>query len=181
MTTDTKTADKSVSETAAYMRRLAASHWAIRYEHDVPFLAVAEEIERLTKERDAAFELSRCECESNEACANLVAKDNEIERLTAENAALRKDAERIDLLEKMANSIGGLLLHDGSETGRLGLGLRPGNVQRTLREAIDAVKENTSLLGCQGGQCRHASDCAVHNMPAYPAGDCDCSLAKEKT
>jgi hypothetical protein len=25
--------------------------------------------------------------------------------------------------------------------------------------------------------CYHDSDCAVHNMPAYPAGSCDCSLA----
>jgi hypothetical protein len=25
--------------------------------------------------------------------------------------------------------------------------------------------------------CYHDSDCAVHNMPAYPAGPCDCSLA----
>lgn len=25
--------------------------------------------------------------------------------------------------------------------------------------------------------CNHDSDCAVHNMPAYPTGPCDCSLA----
>lgn len=25
--------------------------------------------------------------------------------------------------------------------------------------------------------CYHDSDCAVHNMPAYPAGPCDCGLA----
>jgi len=25
--------------------------------------------------------------------------------------------------------------------------------------------------------CYHDSDCAVHKMPAYPAGPCDCSLA----
>jgi hypothetical protein len=25
--------------------------------------------------------------------------------------------------------------------------------------------------------CYHDSDCAVHNMPSYPAGPCDCSLA----
>lgn len=47
------------------------------------------------------------------------------------------DAERIDYLERMANEPGGLLLHDGSESGRTGLGLRPGTLVRTLREAID--------------------------------------------
>ena len=28
--------------------------------------------------------------------------------------------------------------------------------------------------------CAHDSDCAVHNMPAYPAGPCDCSLNVEQ-
>jgi hypothetical protein len=27
--------------------------------------------------------------------------------------------------------------------------------------------------------CYHDSDCAMHNMPAYPAGPCDCSLAAQ--
>lgn len=27
---------------------------------------------------------------------------------------------------------------------------------------------------CKDGACSHASDCAVHNEPAYPAGTCDC-------
>lgn len=39
------------------------------------------EIERMTNERDAAFAMSRCECGTDEACTNLVAKDDEIERL----------------------------------------------------------------------------------------------------
>ncbi len=47
------------------------------------------------------------------------------------------DKERLDWLEHMANQEGGILLHDGSETGRLGIGLRPGTLNRTLREAID--------------------------------------------
>ena len=36
---------------------------------------------------------------------------------------------------------------------------------------------------CQCTACKngvlHASDCAVHNGPAYPAGECDCSVAQE--
>jgi hypothetical protein len=27
---------------------------------------------------------------------------------------------------------------------------------------------------CSAGQCRHLSDCAVHNAPAMPNGPCDC-------
>ncbi|MEN6549385.1 MAG: hypothetical protein ABFE07_25345 [Armatimonadia bacterium] len=49
------------------------------------------------------------------------------------------DSARLDALERMANQMGGILLHDGSETGRCGIGLRPGTVIRGLREAIDAT------------------------------------------
>jgi hypothetical protein len=35
---------------------------------------------------------------------------------------------------------------------------------------------------CMCGTCKqgivHDSDCAVHNMPAYPNGDCDCAADK---
>ena len=41
-----------------------------------------------------------------------------------------------------------------------------------------ALKEQLSQAsGCQGGACTHASDCAVHNEPAEPAGPCDCRAA----
>lgn len=50
---------------------------------------------------------------------------------------VKSDTARIEWLEKMANRPGGLLLHDGSETGRTGLGLRPGRLVRSLRDAID--------------------------------------------
>ena len=57
--------------------------------------------------------------------------------LTTYLAAPREDTRRLDELERMANQPGGILLHDGSETGRLGIGLRPGALVRTLRQAID--------------------------------------------
>ena len=48
-----------------------------------------------------------------------------------------------------------------------------------MREAITALREALSAqsMGCQCPACQktlHASDCAVHNAPAYPAGECDC-------
>ena len=52
-----------------------------------------------------------------------------------------KDKARLGWLEMMANQPGGILLHDGSEEGRTGLGLRPGTLKRTLREAIDQSME----------------------------------------
>lgn len=58
-----------------------------------------------------------------------------------EGKRAKTDKERIDWLEKMANVKGGILLHDGSESGRIGLGLRPGTLVRTLRKAIDYAME----------------------------------------
>jgi hypothetical protein len=64
------------------------------------------------------------------------------------------DKERLDWLEMMANQPGGLLLHDGSERGRTGLGLRPGAVVRTLREAIDmAMGESPAGVEPTFGAC----------------------------
>ena len=56
------------------------------------------------------------------------------------------DRDRLDWLEAMANKKGGLLLHDGSEKGRTGLGLRPGLLKpRTLRQAIDQAYQNSDI------------------------------------
>lgn len=41
----------------------------------------ADRIEELERERDAAFAMSRCECEANECCASLVKLHNRIEEL----------------------------------------------------------------------------------------------------
>lgn len=62
---------------------------------------------------------------------------NTFEQLATALRAALADQRRIDWLESQANEPRGLLLHDGSETGRMGLGLRPGNMVRTLRQAID--------------------------------------------
>ena len=59
-----------------------------------------------------------------------------------ETLVMRTDTERLDFLEEMANLPSGILLHDGSQGGRLGLGLRPGNLRRTLREAIDSSMDS---------------------------------------
>lgn len=45
------------------------------------------------------------------------------------------DADRLDWLQRMAEMPGGLLLHNGHESGRTGLGLS--RFGRTLRQAID--------------------------------------------
>ncbi|OZI61594.1 hypothetical protein [Bordetella genomosp. 11] len=51
-----------------------------------------------------------------------------------------QDAERIDWLESQINEHGAIHLHDGNHPAGHGLGLRPGNLVRTLREAIDAAR-----------------------------------------
>jgi hypothetical protein len=48
------------------------------------------------------------------------------------------DTEMIDWLEEFVNREGAILLHDGNSNphGHVGLGLRPGDLRRTLRDAI---------------------------------------------
>lgn len=50
------------------------------------------------------------------------------------------DKDRLDWLEGMANEPGGLLLHDGLESGRRGIGLRSGRQVRSLRQAVDMAR-----------------------------------------
>lgn len=45
-----------------------------------------------------------------------------------------------------------------------------------LREAFDAGR-NHEHGPCD--RCGHTSDCATHNAPALPMGDCDCRYARE--
>ncbi len=56
------------------------------------------------------------------------------------------DSQMIDWLEEFVNREGAILLHDGDSNphGHVGLGLRPGNLRRTLREAIAQAAEPES-------------------------------------
>lgn len=62
---------------------------------------------------------------------------------------LQRDAERLDLLEAFVNEHGAIHLHDGEHPYGLGLGLRPGSLSRTLREAIDSAID--AARGEKGG------------------------------
>jgi hypothetical protein len=57
----------------------------------------------------------------------------------------RDDRDRVDWLEAFVNEDGPLVLHDGSAPthGYAGLGLRPGALVRTFREAIDAARASS--------------------------------------
>lgn len=52
-----------------------------------------------------------------------------------------EDAARLDWLEAQINEHGAIHLHDGSHPYGLGLGLRPGWIIRTLRQAMDAARQ----------------------------------------
>jgi hypothetical protein len=62
-----------------------------------------------------------------------------------------------------------------------------GSVVSGLCVALAIVEGEIEALAqpahCQCTACKdgiiHASDCAVHNGPAYPAGECDCGVAQE--
>lgn len=43
------------------------------------------------------------------------------------------------------------------------------------RHEFEPIRSHCMCAACKGGTI-HASDCAVHNAPALPVGDCDCGL-----
>jgi len=47
------------------------------------------------------------------------------------------------------------------------------------RNQFDAQPAHCQCTACKDGVI-HASDCAVHNAPAYPAGKCDCDARLSK-
>lgn len=51
----------------------------------------ASTVDTLTAERDAAFAMSRCECEVNEACRNIAALTADRDRLQSENDSLMNE------------------------------------------------------------------------------------------
>jgi hypothetical protein len=84
----------------------------------------------------------RLVCDECRYMWNADALNAEIDRLAAtltqsraEVRALREDATRLDWLEREANTLDGIHLHDGTHSGCNGLGLA--KFKRTLREAID--------------------------------------------
>lgn len=71
---------------------------------------------------------------------------NEVTKLTAaptpteaKPAQDAVDAELLDWLESQINEHGAIHLHDGNNPNGHGLGLRPGSLNRTLRDAIRAA------------------------------------------
>ena len=42
----------------------------------------------------------------------------------------------------------------------------------TSDDALDKIMRKLDLT--KKSETQHASDCATHNAPAYPAGKCDC-------
>ena len=58
--------------------------------------ALNSENERLTRERNEAFRMSRCECGPDECCANLVKLHEEIARLNGDVESLLTERRRTD-------------------------------------------------------------------------------------
>lgn len=47
---------------------------------------------------------------------------------------------------------------------------------------LKLINQLEKELGCQCSACtiKHDSDCAVHNEPAYPKGECNCSACQAR-
>ena len=73
--------------------------------------------------------------------------------------------------DKMQESVQPLQVRHGYDWSRL---------EAQIKELEEALAQPTH---CQCTACKngilHASDCAVHNGPAYPAGECDCGVLQE--
>lgn len=62
-------------------------------------------------------------------------------------ALAQEDAARLDFLERLARGNGGILLHNGNESGRRGIALKPGKSPlRTLRQAIDEAMRSAAKI-----------------------------------
>ena len=83
----------------------AASARLAWLEHAGKRLQFAEaQIECLTRERNAAFTMSRCECASDEACANIVKVMRERDEARQEAQSLRDCVEAIGAAQKQMNA-----------------------------------------------------------------------------
>lgn len=65
---------------------------------------------------------------------------------------MHPDTLRIQWLEHMARNCGGIILFNGVDTARerqtaVGIGLRPGRVNQTLREGIDSAMPDEWSVG----------------------------------
>lgn len=109
-----------------------------------PALTREEREEALEMARDWSDPLTKTIADRS-TCYTLARGFLDSERRYAE---ARADTERLDWLEKEAH-IEPLALHDGrsGSFGIRGLGLMPGNVRRTLREAIDAARSEGTTDG----------------------------------
>lgn len=56
--------------------------------------------------------------------------------------------------------------------------LDPGDMAVLSGGAIFIYGPEEPAHRCGRESCEHASDCAVHNEPALPAGPCDCGLSE---
>jgi recombinational DNA repair protein RecR len=75
-------------------------------------------------------------------------------------ALVQADSARLDYLEKLARGKGGILLHNGNESGRRGIALKPGKSPlRTLRQAIDESMRSASVITSR------ASDAELWDSP----------------
>ena len=110
----------------------------------------ANEIERL--ERELA------EAKVREAQLTACIEDEASRKFRRENEQMRPYSRQ---LEEICQRV---VRHYNAHKGEA--------LSRAIQDLISALSENPAHE-C-GEACLHASDCAVHNAPAYPAGECTC-------
>jgi hypothetical protein len=89
----------------------------------------------------------------------------------------------IDSIIKLCDEYAGKKLRYGYHSDFAGPARQalPAAIEQAL-EALLAKAQPAPVQSAERGEpeyhcCPHTSDCAVHNMPAYPAGPCDCGYS----
>lgn len=106
---------------------------------------------------------------------------------------LRKELERLDAAAVSGKDYGfpqdiwRRMLNVLDQLDRLGVAIADAGYMWTpeMREAYERASDypvaGCACVACESSGIRHASDCAVHNEPAHPAGPCDCGATNPET
>lgn len=85
------------------------------------------------------------------------------------------NTKRLALETSAVTAVQRLIEHVGANAGTLTM---PGGL--IVFGPPEAIRDLTQ--GCQCPECKitpHLSSCAVHNLPAFPKGPCDCGAIKK--
>lgn len=140
---------RSFDPYAAVIREEDAKELVLRF--NVEMANAETRIAALEAERDAAFQMSRCECASDEACRNLVAKDARIAELeaTLERRRILSDTARLDVIwQELVASRDTALRENDAKIAKLESELEQSQVRsnKTYERLVESDRERIAAI-----------------------------------